>query len=138
MELLEWYRRRWRVEIFFRILESGCRVETLQLGTLERLERALVIYSIIAGASSTPSPGGGYVPISHVRWFSTPKNGKPRIVAHRAKPPDTSPPLGQMTRLIVGFDGSLGRKGDGHLGPKAIGEGIRKIYAFAIGIAAAK
>ncbi|MDG4597536.1 MAG: transposase [Candidatus Contendobacter sp.] len=44
VELIDWYRRRWRVEIFFRILKSGCRVEALQLGTLERLERALVIY----------------------------------------------------------------------------------------------
>ena len=36
------------MEIFFRILKSGCRVEALQLGALERLERALVIYLIIA------------------------------------------------------------------------------------------
>ena len=38
----------WLIEIFFRILKSGCRVEALQLGTLERLERALVLYLIIA------------------------------------------------------------------------------------------
>ncbi|BBA33810.1 transposase [Methylocaldum marinum] len=42
------YRRRWLVEIFFRILKSGCRVEALQLATVERLERALVVYLIIA------------------------------------------------------------------------------------------
>jgi len=48
VELIEWYRKRWLVEVFFRILKSGCRVEALQLGTLERLERALVIYLIIA------------------------------------------------------------------------------------------
>ena len=48
VELIDWYRRRWLAEIFFRIWKSGCRVEALQLGTLERLERALVIYLIIA------------------------------------------------------------------------------------------
>ena len=48
VELIEWYRRGWLVEVFFRILKSGCRVEALQLGTLERLERALVIYLLIA------------------------------------------------------------------------------------------
>ena len=48
VELIEWYRRRWLIEIFFRILKSGCRIEALQLGTLERLERALVISLIIA------------------------------------------------------------------------------------------
>jgi hypothetical protein len=48
VELINWYRRRWLIEIFFRIVKSGCRVEALQLGTLERLKRALVIYLIIA------------------------------------------------------------------------------------------
>ncbi len=43
-----WYRRRWLAEIFFRIIKSGCRVEALQLATVERLERALVIYLVIA------------------------------------------------------------------------------------------
>jgi hypothetical protein len=43
-----------------------------------------------------------------------------------------------MIRLIAGFGGFLGRKGDGHPGPKAIWEGIQKVSAFALGIAAAK
>lgn len=43
VELIEWERCRWLVEIFFRILKSGCRVEALQLSTLERLERALML-----------------------------------------------------------------------------------------------
>lgn len=33
VELINWYRRRWLIEIFFRILKSGCRIEALQLGT---------------------------------------------------------------------------------------------------------
>lgn len=36
------------MEIFFRVVKSGCRVEALQLTTVERLERALVIYLVIA------------------------------------------------------------------------------------------
>ena len=36
VELIEWYRRRWLIEIFFRIWKSGCRVESLQLATVER------------------------------------------------------------------------------------------------------
>lgn len=48
VELVNGYRRRWLIEIFFRILKAGCRVEALQLGTFERLERARVIYLIVA------------------------------------------------------------------------------------------
>jgi hypothetical protein len=45
---IEWYRRRWLIEMFFRTLKTGCKVEELQLSTKERLEKAIVIYMIIA------------------------------------------------------------------------------------------
>ena len=35
-------------------------------------------------------------------------------------------------------DSLLGRKGDGHPGPKALWEGLLQLHAFAIGIATAK
>ena len=41
VERIEWCRKRWQIEIFFRILKSGCRVEAQPLATLERLERGL-------------------------------------------------------------------------------------------------
>ncbi len=47
-ELVGWYRCRWLIEVFFRILKSGCRVEARQLASMERLQRLLVIYLILA------------------------------------------------------------------------------------------
>ena len=47
-EGINWYRRRWRIDILFRSWPSGGRVEALPLGTLERLERAVVSYWSIA------------------------------------------------------------------------------------------
>lgn len=138
-ELIEGYRKRWLVEIFFRILKSGCRVEALQLGTLERLERALVLYLIIAWRILHLVTWGRECPNLSCEVMFDPEEWQAAwIVVHRAKPPDTPPPLGQMTRIIAGFGGFLGRKCDGHPGPKAIWEGMQKVYAFAIGIAAAK
>ena len=139
VELIDWYRRRWLVEIFFRILKSGCRVESLQLGTLERLERALVIYLIIAWRILHGVTWGRECPNLSCEGVFDPEEWQAAwIVARRTKPPDTPPPLGHMTRLIAGFGGFLGRKGDGPPGPKAIWEGMQKVYAFALGIAAAK
>ena len=48
VEKLAWYLCRWEIEIFFRILKSGCTVEQLQLETVERLETAIALYMIIA------------------------------------------------------------------------------------------
>lgn len=49
------------------------------------------------------------------------------IVARRERPPSTPPTLGQMTRIVAGFGGFLGRKGDGHPGPKALWAGMQKL-----------
>jgi len=139
VELIEWYRRQWLVEIFFRVLKSGCRVESLQLATLERLERALVIYLVIAWRILHLVPRGRECPDLSCEVVFDPEEWQAAwIVAHREKPPNSPPPLGYMTRLIAGFGGFLGRKGDGHPGPKALWEGIQNVYAFAFGIAAAK
>ncbi len=48
VELIDWYRARWEIELFFLILKEGCRVEALQLGEISRLETALALYMIIA------------------------------------------------------------------------------------------
>jgi len=139
VELIDWYRRRWLIEIFFRILKSGCRVEALQLGCLERLERALVIYLIIAWRILHLVTWGRECPDLPCEIVFDPEEWQAAwIVARRTPPPDTPPPLDLMVRLIAGFGGFLGRKSDGYPGPKALWEGLQKVYAFAIGIAAAK
>ena len=139
VELIDWYRRRWLVEIFFRIWKSGCRVEALQLSTLERLERALVIYLIIAWRILHLVTWGRDCPNLPCDVVFDPEEWQAAwIVAYRTKPAETPPPLSQMVRLIAGFGGFLGRKHDGHPGPKAIWEGMQKVRAFAIALEAGR
>ena len=139
VELIEWYRRRWLVEVFFRILKSGCRVEALQLGTLERLERALVIYLIIAWRILHLVTWGRDCPDLSCEVVFDPEEWQAAwIVAHRRPPPDTPPPLGMMVRLIARFGGFLGRKSDGHPGPKAIWQGMQRVREFALAFEAGK
>jgi hypothetical protein len=139
VEVIEWYRRRWLVEIFFKILKSGCRVEALQLGTLERLERALVLYLIIAWRILHLVTWGRDCPNLPCEVVFDPEEWQAAwIVAHRHPPPATPPPLGQRVRLIAGFGGFLGRNHDGHPGPKAIWEGMQKVSAFAIALEASR
>jgi hypothetical protein len=139
VELIEWYRRRWLVEVFFRIWKSGCRVEALQLGTLERLERALVIYLIIAWRILHLVTWGRDCPDLPCEVVFDPEEWQAAwIVAKRCPPPTTPPPLGEMVRLIAGFGGFLGRKHDAHPGPKAIWEGMQRVRAFALAFEAHK
>jgi hypothetical protein len=46
MEIIDWYRCRWDIEVFFHVLKNGCRVEALQLSTRTRL--ALGIYRAVS------------------------------------------------------------------------------------------
>ena len=139
VELIEWYRCRWLVEIFFRILKSGCRVEALQLATLERLERALVIYLMIAWRILQVVSWGRDFPDLPCEVIFDPEEWQAAwIVAKRSPPPPIPPTLQEMVRLIARFGGFLGRKSDGHPGPKALWIGLQRVQEWAIGIAVAK
>jgi hypothetical protein len=47
-EKLHWYSLRWKIEIFFKILKSGCKVEESKLRTAEALCKLISINSIVA------------------------------------------------------------------------------------------
>ena len=45
---INWYKLRWKIEEYFKILKSGCKIEDARLSTREKLERLIAIKSIIA------------------------------------------------------------------------------------------
>jgi hypothetical protein len=48
VEKLDWYAKRWGIEIFHKILKSGCRIEERQLAAVPRLENCLAIDLVAA------------------------------------------------------------------------------------------
>ncbi len=48
IEKVRWYSMRWNIELFHKILKSGCGVEDAQLRHAERLKKYIVLKSIIA------------------------------------------------------------------------------------------
>ena len=48
IEIIGYYLQRWRVEDFFRLLKSGCRVEHLAFRTADQLQRAITLNAVIA------------------------------------------------------------------------------------------
>jgi hypothetical protein len=46
--IIHLYLRRWDIEVFHRVLKTGCRVERIQLKTSEAVIKAIMIYSVIA------------------------------------------------------------------------------------------
>jgi hypothetical protein len=135
IEKLQWYLCRWQIEIFFRILKSGCRIEELQLEKLERLEPALAFYMIIAwrvlfltmlGRACPEMPCD--VVFDAAEWQAV------YLVTQRQPPPDTPPPLDRMVRMVAGLGGFLDRKCDGFPGPQTLWIGLQRAADFVLAL----
>jgi hypothetical protein len=48
VEKLSWYALRWKIEVFHKILKSGCRAEEARLRTAERLVKLIAVFCILS------------------------------------------------------------------------------------------
>lgn len=48
IQALEWYKQRWKIELYFKIIKSGFRAEESKLRTADRITRLLSIFCILA------------------------------------------------------------------------------------------
>jgi hypothetical protein len=48
IEKLRWYALRWKIELFHKILKSGCKAEDARLRTAERLVKLIAVYCILS------------------------------------------------------------------------------------------
>ena len=126
IELIDWYRARWEIEMFFNVLKNGCKVEALQLSHIDRVERALVLYMIVAWRIARLMRLGRTCPdLDASLFFDADEIRGAYLLAKKARPmkPTT---LNQMVRLIASLGGFLGRKSDGEPGAKTIWIGLQR------------
>lgn len=48
IEKLQWYALRWKIEVFHKILKSGCKAEEAKLRTAQRLTNLIAVYCILS------------------------------------------------------------------------------------------
>jgi len=48
LRVLEWYKQRWKIEIYFKVLKSGMKIESSKLRERKRLERWIAMCCIVA------------------------------------------------------------------------------------------
>jgi hypothetical protein len=138
VELIEWYRARWEIELFFHVLKNGCTVETLQLSTVKRLELALVFYMVIAWRIGLLMRLGRTCPELSAELLLEREEWQAAFILNKKRPPKQPPTLNQAIRLIAKLGGFLGRKGDGEPGVKTIWEGLQRVMDVVIGMHLAK
>ena len=132
-ELVDWYRARWEIELFFLVLKEGCRVERLQLGDTERLQTALALYMVIAWRINRLMRLGRTLPDLPADLMFEPDEWRAAFVLNKKPPPKQMPTLNTVIRLLARRGGFLARKGDGEPGAKTIWLGLQEIAVFVEG-----
>jgi Transposase Tn5 dimerisation domain/Transposase DNA-binding len=137
--VVEYYCRRWQIEIYFRVLKSGCEVEKSQLETAGRYKRYLalclivawrVMYLMMLGRRCPDMPCDAV--LQEDEWQAV------YAVVKQEAPPSAAPSLGVMLLLLATLGGYLGRPSDGEPGPKAIWRGMQRMADLVAGWRAAK
>jgi hypothetical protein len=125
---VQWYAKRWGIEIWHKVLKSGCKVEDCLLEEAERLKRYLTLFSIIGVrlmqvaylARAQPD-----LPATQV--FSAVEIQVLHLRVTKALPAQ-SPTLREVVRLLGKLGGHLGRKGDGEPGVMVLWRGWMRLY----------
>ena len=130
---LRWYSYRWLVERYHYVLKSGCNMEKLQLGEVDRILRALATYCIVAwrllwltyeARQNPDSPCDSVLQVHEWQSLYCTVNKTP-------VPPETPPTLHEAVRWIAHLGGFLGRRHDGEPGIKTIWRGLRRLNDIA-------
>lgn len=134
VELIDWYRARWEIELFFHVLKNGCRVEALQLTTMARLERALALFMVVAWRIARLMRLGRSCPDLDAELLFERDEWQAAYILNKQKPPKTPPRLNEVVRLVAILGGFLARKSDGEPGVKTIWQGLQRVVDFAAGL----
>jgi len=141
LRCVQWYAYRWTIERFHFVLKSGCKIEERQLESVEAMERAIAVFSIVAWrllwltlqARETPEAPCTLI-LEEFEW-------KPLWITVHARAgqlPALPPTLKEAVRMIAQLGGFLGRKCDGEPGPQTLWRGLRRLHDLSQGWLAAQ
>ena len=131
--VIQYYCVRWMIEVFFRVLKSGCRVEERRFEHIDRLLACLAVYLIVAWRTLYVCRLGRSCPEVSCEAVFEPAEWKSvwRVI-YRTDPPRMPPPLGEMVRLVAQLGGYLNRKRSDPPGPQTVWIGLQRMHDFAI------
>lgn len=129
MEKLDWYVRRWGIEVYHHTLKSGCLIEDRQFGSATGLTNCLAVDMIVAWRILYMTRLGREVPdlpctavFTEDEWQSLYK------VTHPNKPLPAQPPaLAEVIRMLAKLGGHIGRKSDGPPGVESLWVGLMRL-----------
>ena len=131
-QIVQYYSVRWIIEVFFRVLKSGCRVEKRLFEHMDRLLTCLGLYLIVAWRTLYVCRLGRSCPdISCEAIFEPAEWKSVWKVVHREDPPAEPPPLGVFVRTVAQLGGYVNQKRADPPGPQTLWLGLQRMHDFA-------
>lgn len=134
LQYIQYYTVRFSIELFHKVLKSGCNIEERQLQTADGLIRCLALDSIVAWRILFLTMIGRSVPyLPCTVIFDNPEWKSLYCYSYKTKYPPSEPlSLRQSIGLLAKLGGFLGRKRDGNPGPKVLWRGLQKLTYISV------
>jgi len=134
VERLRWYALRWGIEVYHRVIKSGCRIEDRQLNSADRIESCLAIDLVVAWRIYWLTKQSRETPDIPCDVVLNEDEWKVLYASVRDEPPPSEPPsLRDAVRMIAKLGGFLGRKSDGDPGTTTLWRGLVRLANIVIG-----
>jgi len=131
--VIQYYCVRWMIEVFFRTLKSGCRVEARRFEHLDRFLPCLAVYLIVTWRTLFVCRLGREFPDISCEAVFEPSEWKAVYhVVHQHPPPPTPPPLQEMIRLVAQLGGYVNRPRRAEPGPQTVWLGLARTHDMAL------
>jgi hypothetical protein len=120
---------RWMMEILFRTLKSGCRVEERRFETVDRLFLCVAVYLIVSWRTLFVCRMGRSLPAASCEVIFEPAEWKSAWrVVRRSRPPTHPPKLREMVRLVAQLGGYVNRSRKDEPGPQTVWLGLQRLH----------
>lgn len=131
--IIQYYSVRWMIEVLFRTLKSGCRVEERRFEHIDRLLPCVAVYLTVAWRTLMLCRLGRSCPEMKCDAVFEPSEWKSVWMAiHRKAPPREPPKLADMLRLIGQLGGYVNRPNRIDFpGPQTIWLGLQRMRDLA-------
>jgi Transposase Tn5 dimerisation domain/Transposase DNA-binding len=131
--IVQYYCTRWMVEVFFRTLKAGCRVEERRFEHIERLLPCLAVYLIVTWRTLYVCRlGRGFPELDCGAVFEPSEWQSVYQVVRREPPPKEPPSLQEMVRLVAQLGGYVNKKREDEPGPQTVWLGLQRLQDIAL------
>jgi len=126
---VQWYGRRWGIEVYHRTLKSGCRIQDRYLDPTSGLKACIGIDMVIAWRVFHLTMLSRETPNAPCTVFFTKEEAEALCVYTYKTPvlPKQLPNLEQATRMVAAMGGYLGRTSDALPGTKSLWLGLQRL-----------